>query len=224
MTRDLSNWQGCPGPERVTLEGHHVTIVPLNAAEHSNPLYDLIKDPPEYFMWDYMSDGPFETFEDLEAQMKGWEKSPDPFFFTILRKADQKPIGVYSLLRLNPPQGTIEIGFIWFTKELRKTIAATEALYLMADYCMTTLEYRRYEWKCNNLNEASKRAARRLGFTFEGVFRQNMVVKGKNRDSAWFSIIDSEWPRLREGYLEWLSPNNFDENGVQKKGLENFFE
>lgn len=223
MSEDLSDWKGCPAPERVTLEGQHVTIVPLSAADHGKPLFDLIKDPSEHFMWDYMSVGPFKTFEKFETQIKGWQQSDEPLFFTILKKADQRPIGAYSLLRINPAQGTIEIGFIWFTKELRKTIAATEALYLMADYCLTTLEYRRYEWKCNNLNEASKRAATRLGFTFEGVFRQSMVVKGKNRDTAWFSIIDSEWPRLRDGYLEWLSPDNFDENEKQKRSLFDIF-
>lgn len=222
MNRDLSNWIGCPRPEQVTLEGRHVTIVPLDAKKHSKPLYGLIKDPAEHYMWARMPYGPFPAFEAFEAQMQNWQAGPDPLYFTILRKADGAPVGAYSLMRINPAHGVIEIGGIWFTKELRKTVAATEALFLLADYALTTLGYRRYEWKCHNENEASKRAALRLGFTFEGVFRQDMVLKGRNRDTAWFSIIDSEWPRLREAYLKWLSPENFDEEGVQKKGLQDF--
>lgn len=217
--RDLASWQGCAPPEKVTLTGNFVTIVPLNSALHTKPLFKLIKDPAEHFMWDYMSLGPFETLEDFAAQMREWEQSPDPMFFTILRKKDQMPVGAYSLMRHNPKHGVIEIGWIWFTKPLRRTVAATEALYLLSDYCMTTLGYRRYEWKCNNENEPSKRAAVRLGFTFEGIFRQDMVLKGKNRDTAWFSILDSEWPAIREGFTAWLSPDNFDENGVQREGL-----
>ena len=217
--RDLSDWKGCPPPERVTLEGSFVTIVPLSAAGHTKPLYDLIKNPDEHFMWHYMPYGPFETFRDFEAQMKVWEEATDPLYFTILRKEDQAPVGAYSLMRINPKQGVIEIGGIWFTGELRKTVAATEALFLLADYALTTLKYRRYEWKCHNENENSKRAATRLGFTFEGIFRQDMVLRGKNRDTAWFSILDHEWPALRDAYLHWLSPDNFDGDGRQKASL-----
>ena len=216
---DLKTWRPPPRPERVTLEGRHVTIVPLSASDHTAPLYELINDPSEHFMWDYMPVGPFETFEDLKAQMKLWQESADPLFFTIFRKGDQHPVGAYSLLRIKPEHGVIEIGWIWFTSELRRTVAATEALYLLGHYAMTTLGYRRYEWKCNALNQASRRAAERLGFTFEGVFRQHMVLKGKNRDSAWFSILDHEWPAIDAAYQAWLDPDNFDADGVQRKSL-----
>ena len=219
MTDDLANWRGRPPPERVTLEGDRVTVVPLSVKDHARPLYDLIREPAEHFMWDYMSVGPFLTYEDFEAQMKEWEQSPDPLFFTIIRNEDQQPVGAYSLLRINPRHGVIEIGWIWFTKELRKTAAATEALFLLSDYAMTALKYRRYEWKCNNANAASKRAAERLGFTFEGVFRSHMVIKGANRDTAWFALTDDEWPAIRKAYLKWLSPDNFDEKGRQRTTL-----
>ncbi len=123
------------------------------------------------------------------------------------------------LLNINPTHGTIEVGFIWFTKALRRTVGATEAIYLLSHYCMTTLGYRRYEWKCNNLNKISKRAAERYGFTFEGIFRQHFVMKDRSRDSAWYSILDSEWPVIDAVFQAWLNPDNFDEYGVQKKSL-----
>ena len=216
------NWKGAPAPERVTLKGAHVNVVPLNAADHTAALYDLIKDPSEHFIWDYMPTGPYLNPEDFAEFMTGCESSPDPFFFTILRKRDGMPVGVFSLLNINPAHGTIEVGYIWFTKALRRTVGATEAIYLLTRYAMTTLGYRRYEWKCNNLNKPSKRAAMRFGFTFEGIFRQHFVMKDRSRDSAWYSIIDSEWPAIDAAYLAWLDPANFDEDGVQKKSLREF--
>jgi len=223
MTKDLATWQGCPGPERVTLKGDHVTIVPLSVKAHAKPLFALIDNPDEAFIWAKMPYGPFPDYTSFKKQMTKWEAGTEQLYFTILRKSDGQPVGAYSLMRINPAHGVIEIGGIWFTRELRQTVGATEALFLLADYALTTLGYRRYEWKCHNENEASKKAARRLGFTFEGIFRQDMVLKGRNRDTAWFSILDSEWPRLREGYLKWLEPNNFDKKGAQKNPLNFFF-
>lgn len=223
MTRGLSDWQGCPPPERVTLKGARVHIVPASAKEQTGALFDLISLPGEAAIWTYMPSGPFPTPELFQKEMEFWETRADMLHYTILDAGFGSPLGMMALLNINPRQGSIEIGFIWLTKPLRKTAAATEALFLLMDYALTTLAYRRLEWKCNKNNENSMRAAERLSFTFEGIFRNHMVVKGLSRDSAWFSIIDSEWPMLREGYLKWLSPENFDENGVQRKSLGEFF-
>ena len=216
------NWKGAPPPERVKLKGAHVTIVPLNAGDHTAPLYQLIKDPSEHFTYDYLPTGPFHTFAEFEDHMKECEINEEYLFFSILRNRDGMPVGTFSLLNFVPEHGTIEVGYIRFTKELRRTVGATEAIYLLSHYAMTTLGYRRYEWKCNNLNEPSKRAAERFGFTFEGIFRQHFVMKDRSRDSAWYSIIDSEWPAIDAAYLAWLDPANFDADGMQKKSLGEF--
>ncbi len=215
----MKNWRGCPAPGQVTLEGARVRLEPLSE-KHLEDLYALISLPGEEKIWDYMPYGPFPTLKDFQTQMKTWAGKDDWITFAIINRATGKPEGSLSLMRINPAHGVIEVGAIWFTEPLRKTAAATEALFLIADYAMTTLGYRRYEWKCHNENAASKRAALRLGFTFEGVFRQAMVLKGKNRDTAWFSILDCEWPRLRKAYLKWLDPSNFDAGGKQKKSLQ----
>ncbi|MHA1544591.1 MAG: GNAT family N-acetyltransferase [Alphaproteobacteria bacterium] len=223
MTLELPDWIGCPAPERVTLKGTRVHLVPPSARDHTEGLFELISKPGEENIWTYMPSGPYPTLEDFQAEMQFWQTRTDMMHFTILEATTKTPLGMMALLNINPRQGSIEIGFIWFTKPLRKTAAATEALFLLMDYALNTLGYRRLEWKCNKNNAASMRAAERLGFTFEGIFRNHMVVKAKSRDSAWFSIIDSEWPMLREAYQKWLKPDNFDTDGVQKNSLEEFF-
>lgn len=222
MSEQTLNWKGVPAPERVTLKGAHVTVVPLNAADHTQPLYELTKDPSEHFTFDYLPTGPFHTFAEFEDHMKECEINEEYLFFSILRNRDGMPVGTFSLLNFVPEHGTIEVGYIRFTKALRRTVGATEAIYLLSHYAMTTLGYRRYEWKCNNLNEPSKRAAERFGFTFEGIFRQHFVMKDKSRDSAWYSIIDSEWPAIDKAFQAWLDPANFDDDGMQKKSLSDF--
>ena len=219
---DLKNWQGCPAPERVTLKGNRVYLTPCSASEHTNALFELISLPSEEAIWTYMPAGPYPTLEEFQKEMKFWEIRTEMLHYTIVYEETNKPLGMMALLNINPDQGSIEIGFIWFTKPLRQTAAATEALFLMMDYALNTLGYRRLEWKCNKNNANSMRAAERLGFTYEGIFRNHMVVKGLSRDSAWFSIIDSEWPSLRAAYLNWLAPDNFDEDGVQKVSLVKF--
>jgi len=223
MPEGLTNWSGCPAPERVTLKGARVHLVPPSARDHTDALFQLISQPGEEAIWTYMPSGPYPTYENFMEDMEFWETRTDMMHYTILDAGTNKPIGMMALLNIEPAMGSIEIGFIWFTKALRRTAGATEALFLLMDYSLHTLGYRRLEWKCNKNNAASMRAAERLGFTFEGIFRNHMVVKGKSRDSAWFSIIDSEWPMLREAYLKWLAPENFDENGAQRKNLNYFF-
>jgi RimJ/RimL family protein N-acetyltransferase len=147
------------------------------------------------------------------------EGSEDPMFFTLVRLPEERPCGVASYLRITPEHGVIEIGHIWFGASLRHTTAATEAIYLLAAHAFDTLGYRRLEWKCDALNRPSRRAAERFGFRFEGVFRRHMVVKGRNRDSAWYAITDEEWPAVRTGFQSWLRPENFDEAGRQRRPL-----
>jgi RimJ/RimL family protein N-acetyltransferase len=145
--------------------------------------------------------------------------SEDPLFFTIAGAADGRPLGIGSYLRFAPEHGTIEVGHIWFGVPLQRTAAATEAIFLLAAHAFDDLGYRRLEWKCNALNDASRRAAERFGFTFEGVFRKHMVVKGRSRDTAWYAIVDDDWPAIRRGYEAWLAPENFDANGMQRRRL-----
>ena len=146
-------------------------------------------------------------------------KSVDPFFFAIIDHATGLPVGQASYLRIEPAHRAIEVGHIIFAPALQRSIGATEAMYLMARHVFDDLGYRRYEWKCNALNQPSRRAALRLGFTFEGIFRQHMIIKGRNRDTAWFSLLDSEWPLRRANFEQWLAPSNFDSSGRQKLSL-----
>jgi RimJ/RimL family protein N-acetyltransferase len=152
--------------------------------------------------------------------MLAWaETSEDPLYFTLVKQPEGRPLGLASYMRITPEFGVIEIGHIWFGIPLQRTTAATEAIFLMARHVLDGLGYRRLEWKCNALNAASRRAAERFGFAFEGVFRKHQVVKGRNRDTAWYSIIDDEWPAIRKAFEAWLAPENFDRDGVQKRAL-----
>jgi RimJ/RimL family protein N-acetyltransferase len=148
------------------------------------------------------------------------EASEDPLFYTLERLPEGRPVGIASYLRITPEHGAIEIGNIWFGASLRRSIAATETIYLLAAHAFDELAYRRLEWKCDALNQASRRAAQRFGFRFEGEFRRHMVVKGRNRDTAWYAITDEEWPAVRAGFRAWLSAENFDEAGRQRRPLE----
>jgi RimJ/RimL family protein N-acetyltransferase len=168
-------------------------------------------------MWDYMPVGPFATAADLADWIAAVEPSTDPLFFSFVPRGEP-PAGFGSYLRIAPEAGSIEVGFLSFSPRLQRSVAATEAMYLMMRWAFEA-GYRRYEWKCNALNLASRRAAQRLGFSYEGVFRQAAVVKGRNRDTAWFAVIDAEWPRLRQAFEAWLAPGNFDAEGVQKVSL-----
>jgi RimJ/RimL family protein N-acetyltransferase len=203
-------------PERVTLPGRHVKIVPLDAAAQAPALYAGSKDAA---LWRYLFNGPYTDQADFRAWLEAREKSEDPLFFTILDARTSAPRGYCSLMRIEPAHRVIEVGNILYLPHLQRTVGATEAMYLLARYVFEDLQYRRYEWKCDALNAPSRRAALRLGFTFEGIFRQHMIVKGKNRDTAWFSMLDTEWPERKRAFEEWLSPTNFDPEGNQRKSL-----
>ena len=166
-----------------------------------------------------MWDGPFDSFEAFEAQLKEKCASEDSLFFAIVDNADGRAKGRAAFMRIEPMDRCLEVGHIVYGPALQRTPYATEAMYLMARYVFEELGYRRYEWKCDVRNEASRRAALRLGFTFEGIFRQHMIVKGHNRDTAWFSMLDSEWPNRKRNFERWLSPANFDEAGHQRISL-----
>jgi RimJ/RimL family protein N-acetyltransferase len=203
-------------PERVTLEGRHVKIVPLDAAAHEAALYAGSRDVE---LWRYLFNGPYTDQAEFGSWLLGREKSVDPLFFTILAGASGAPAGYCSLMRIEPAHRVIEVGNILYLPRLQRTVGATEAMYLLARYVFEDLGYRRYEWKCDALNAPSRRAALRLGFTYEGIFRQHMIVKEKNRDTAWYSMLDTEWEERKQAFERWLDAANFDGEGRQKTPL-----
>jgi RimJ/RimL family protein N-acetyltransferase len=219
VNMDLSDWKGVPRPERVTLEGRYVRLEPLDAARHGAGLFSSAQQPGADDRFRYLFEETPPDLATLTAWLEKVSASPDPLFFAVVDKQTGRAEGRQALMRIDATHGVIEIGNILWGPAIARTRMATEALYLFASYAFDTLGYRRFEWKCNNLNEPSKRAAARFGFTFEGVFRQHMVAKGNNRETAWFAIIDSEWPRLQAGYEAWLRPENFDAVGQQKSPL-----
>jgi RimJ/RimL family protein N-acetyltransferase len=207
-----------PRPRRTTLEGRCVRLVPLDPAAHAEDLWNLACAPEHDGLWAYLFDGPYRERAAFEASLAKKAASDDPLFFAILELPSGRAVGYASLMRIEPAHRVIEVGGILYTPALQRTTGATEAMYLLARHVFDDLGYRRYEWKCNALNEPSRRAALRLGFTFEGIFRQHMIMKGANRDTAWFSMLDGEWPSRRAAFESWLDPSNFT-NGAQKTSL-----
>jgi RimJ/RimL family protein N-acetyltransferase len=210
------SWQPARRPERTVLEGRHVRLRPVNALADAEALYTESVDAD---LWTYLPGGPYRDAAEYREALVIDQRSEDPLFFTLVRLPDERPAGIASYLRMTPAHGVIEIGHIWFGASLRRSTASTEAIYLLAAHAFDALGYRRLEWKCNALNQASRRAAERFGFAFEGVFRKHMVVKGRNRDTAWYAITDEEWPPIRDAFEAWLSPDNFDEAGRQRRRL-----
>jgi RimJ/RimL family protein N-acetyltransferase len=206
-------------PERVTLSGRAVTLVPLDADAHAQALYEGANGGDKDRVWTYLFDGPFTDAAVFKANIAAKARSADPLFFAILDNASGSAVGYQTLMRVEPAHRVIEVGNILYTPAMQRTIGATEAQYLFARYVFDDLGYRRYEWKCNDLNAPSKRAALRLGFAFEGVFRQHVIVKGRNRDTAWFSMLDREWPARRAAFERWLAAENFDAAGRQRIAL-----
>jgi RimJ/RimL family protein N-acetyltransferase len=201
------------------MEGRLCRLELLEASLHADALYRAHALDAEGRNWTYLPYGPFTSLEDLALWIKSVESSEDPLFFAIIDMARQEPTGWASYLRIDPTMATIEVGHLAYSPALQRTPAATEAMYLMMRRAFDELGYRRYEWKCNSLNAPSWNAAERLGFRYEGTFRQAVVHKGRNRDQAWFSIIDREWPAIRSALERWLDPSNFDESGVQLRRL-----
>jgi RimJ/RimL family protein N-acetyltransferase/predicted ester cyclase len=213
-------WRPARRPDRSPLEGRHVLLRALDAGADADALYAESHAPAvDPGLWTYLPGGPYRDAGEMRQALEQAEASEDPLFFTLVLQPEGRPAGVASYLRITPEQGVIEIGHIWFGASLRRTSAATEAIYLLAAHAFDELGYRRLEWKCNAFNEASRRAAERFGFRFEGVFLSHMVVKGRNRDTAWYAMTDEEWPDARAGFRAWLDPGNFDADGAQRRSL-----
>jgi RimJ/RimL family protein N-acetyltransferase len=215
---DLSGFAPRPLPDGRTLSGRHVRLERLDAARHGTDLAKATAAPAS--LYDYL----FELPPVLPAEVIAWaeqaQKSLDPFFYAIVDQATGRAVGRLALMRIDAKNGVIEVGSILFGPIMQRTAGATEAIALVAGHAFDDLGYRRLEWKCNDLNAPSKRAALRFGFTYEGLFRQHMVVKGRNRDTAWFSMLDHEWPARRRAFAAWLDPSNFDADGRQRRRLE----
>ena len=207
-------------PSRTPLRGGHVELRPLDAAADAEALFAVSHTPAsDPAIWTYLPYGPYEDPGHMGELLEWAESSDEPLFFALVRVPDSEPTGMASYLNISTEHGVIEIGHIWFGGPLRRSTAATEAIYLLARRAFEELGYRRLEWRCNALNAASRRAAERFGFTFEGVLRNHMVVKGQNRDTAWYAMTDDEWPAIRAGFERWLAPENFGRDGQQERPL-----
>jgi len=216
--RELSGWQRPSRPSRSVLDGRFCCVEPLDIARHARQLYDANALDHEGRMWTYLFSGPFASFEEYGAWLEPRPASDDPLFFAFVDKRRAQAVGTGAYLRIDVVNGVVEVGHLAFSPPMQRSPVATEAMYLMMKNVFE-LGYRRYEWKCDSLNAASRRAAERLGFTFEGIFRQAIVYKGRNRDTAWYSIIDTEWPAIDAGFRAWLDPANFDADGRQRRSL-----
>ena len=204
-------------PLPTTLIGRYATLVPLDPAAHAEALYEEVRGRDE--VWLYLFEPPPPNRAAFNALLQRKVTNPDRVYLTVMDHTLGQAAGYASYLRIDEPHRSIEVGDILFTPAIQRTRAATEAMYLMAKHVFEDLGYRRYEWKCNDLNAPSKRAAVRLGFTFEGVFRQHMIIKGRNRDTAWFAMLDAEWPASKAAFERWLDPANFDAAGRQRVSL-----
>lgn len=201
----------------VVLEGRTVRLEPLDADRHAAALFAAAQgDGADPLVWRYLAYGPFADAGAYADWARAAQASDDPRFYALVTEA---PAGVASYLRMEPEHGCIEIGHIWFGGRIQRTTAATEAIYLMLRHAFDDLGHRRVEWKCDAANARSRAAAERFGFTFEGVFRQHMIVKGANRDTAWYALLDGEWPNIRPGFEAWLDPANHDASGNQRRPL-----
>ncbi|MGB1310569.1 MAG: GNAT family N-acetyltransferase [Leucothrix sp.] len=212
-------------PARVPLVGTDVTLEPMDAEKHADELYEASHSTETALkIWDYMTYGPWADVHSYSTFLRGQSASADPIFYAIRCNKTDKACGQASFLDNNAQNGVTEIGHIWFGPELQRTRGATEALFLMLCHTMDDLSYRRMQWRCNALNKKSRGAARRLGFRFEGIFYNNLIFKGMNRDTAWYSILDDEWPEVREKIQTWLNDDNFNDDGTPKSSLSDMMQ
>ena len=215
----VEGWTERPRPPRTAIEGRHCRVEPIEPTRHAADLHAANREDARDRIWSYLPYGPFETLDDYRAWMEATCLGDDPLFHAIVDAKTEKAVGVASYLRIEPPVGVIETGHINYAPRLQKTAAATEAMFLMMRRVFDELGYRRYEWKCDALNAGSRAAAERLGFTFEGVFRQATLYKGRNRDTAWYAITDGDWPAIKTAFERWLDDANFDADGRQRESL-----
>jgi RimJ/RimL family protein N-acetyltransferase len=207
-------------PERTKLIGHFISLEPLDPSIHGEELYNGTHGETKEQLWSYLPWGPFADRASFDVHLQQLADSSDPLFFAVIDNTTKKTVGHAAYLRIEPQHRVIEVGSILFIPSFQRTIGSTEAMYLMAKYAFEALGYRRYEWKCNTANSPSRTSALRLGFTFEGIFRQHYIFKGRNRDTAWYSMLDHEWPERKTAFEHWLDPSNFDGNGKQKAALK----
>ncbi len=217
----LPDWSPPTLPSRAIIHGRFCRLEPLDVTHHADDLFDAYRSDAAGANWTYLPYGPFSTRDDYRAWIAQHCLSTDPLFFAIVDLQQGQAVGVASYLRIAPAAGSIEVGHLNFSPLLQRRPAATEAMFLMMQHAFE-LGYRRYEWKCDALNTPSRRAAERLGFKFEGIFRQAVVYKQRSRDTAWLSVIDSEWPALRTAFGAWLAAENFDTQGCQRRRLHDF--
>jgi RimJ/RimL family protein N-acetyltransferase len=220
VSADLANWTPRPRPTAAVLEGHWCRLELFDPARHGDSLYEASMAPGAAQRFRYLFEPPHPDRADFDAWAERAAARDDPRVYAVIDPLSGRAEGRQALMRITPEHGVIEIGSILWGPRVARTRVATEALYLFARYSLDELGYRRFEWKCDADNAPSRRAALRFGFTFEGIFRQHMVVKGHNRDTAWFAIVDRGWPRLKAGYERWLAPENFDAKGQQRQTLE----
>lgn len=218
----VPDWKGAQAPVRAAMEGPRARLEPLDAAKHARALHAAYELDEEGRNWTYLPYGPFASAAAYEAWAVEHEDASDVHFYAIVDRARERPVGVASYLRIFPELGSIEVGHLSYSPLLQRTPVSTEAMYLMMRRVFEDWGYRRYEWKCHALNAPSRAAAVRLGFRYEGTFRNSLVMKGRNRDTAWFSITDDEWPDLRNAFEAWLEPGNFDAGGAQRASLASF--
>lgn len=216
---DLKAWTGAARPSRTVLDGRYARLEPLDAARHGAQLLESAQAPGAEARFRYLSEDAPRDRDEFDPWLRKAQASDDPLFFAVIDRATGIAHGRQALLRIDPIHGVIEIGAILWGPGIARGRVATEALYLAVRHVFDTLGYRRFEWKCNSRNEPSRRAAIRFGFQFEGIFHQHMVVKGQNRDTAWFAMLDGDWPGLKARYETWLAPENFDAAGIQKRKL-----
>ena len=215
----LPGWTARPRPPRSVMTGRYCRVEPIDPERHAEQLHRANAADREARIWTYLAYGPFDSAAAYRRWMEGTCLGDDPLFHAVVDGASGEATGVASYLRIDPPVGVIEVGHINYAPALQRSPAATEAMYLMMRRVFDELGYRRYEWKCDAVNAPSRAAAERLGFTYEGIFRQATIYKGRNRDTAWYSITDQEWPRIKAAFESWLDPANFDAQGKQRKRL-----
>ncbi len=215
----VPGWKPRALPPRSELLGRCCRLEPLRADRHAGALHEAHAADRGGRNWTYLPYGPFASAEDYGAWIRSVEAGTDPLFFAIVDGESGRPLGAASYLRIDPAMGCLEVGHVSYAPALQRTTAATEAMYLMMRRAFDELGYRRYEWKCDSLNAASRAAAERLGFVYEGTFRQAVIAKGRNRDTAWYSVVDAEWPGVRSALESWLDPSNFDADGRQRRPL-----
>jgi RimJ/RimL family protein N-acetyltransferase len=216
----VAGWTERPRPSRRTLTGRYCRLQPVDPQRDAADLFAAYMDAPDGRDWTYLFQERPETLALFRDYLSNLAKSDDPLHYTIVDSETAKPVGTAALMRIDPVHGVIEVGSIAYSPRIKRSRAGTEAMCLLMRLVFDELGYRRYEWKCDSLNGPSRAAAQRYGFTFEGIFRRAIVYKGRSRDTAWYSILAEEWPRIRSAFDTWLEPKNFDEAGLQKRALE----